>query len=295
MAEMESIMTNTYQSLVNVDDTKTLDIVFWLVEERGLSLRLLDAELDLEEAQAFVDGRLAELEKKGLKAKEAVWRRYELEKRAESWKSLPDWYSDQWFEDNAEVCMSDYHYIKQQYKQTRKVLNEIISRRAEKLVEIEKQEFDHEYISAIDEKKPDVFNSIHWEGARKAGKERLARIKYLKAIGHLSDDLMAIMLRATEEKKARKEICNKEYLQISILLNRWMGRIRHSKNLEAKLEVAETNSNKSEFKSMPYEPSVYSMDMESAIDLKRNAEAISIGHNINFEEACCMLMDGAEY
>ena len=304
--------TNTYQSIINVDDATSFDRTFWLTEARGLSLRLLDAEEDVdkseEDARAILERvmetRLAEIEEKGKQAKEAVIRRADLERRAATWTYLPDWYVEKYLEDNLEITMSHYHYMQHLYKQTKEdftkwvdettptLAAEIYEQRFETLLAVEKAELDHEYEENNPMEVLDKRNSLHWEGAKKAGQERLFKIKRTKELG-LMDELKAqCMLRHTEELYGNKQLCKREYLECCMILNKQLGYMAKYRELKAELEnCTRRAANKSEFKMMPHEANFYDMDIEAGLDMKHEAEHIASRHDISVFDALLSIVE----
>lgn len=280
----------SYQGLVDIDNAATFDTTAWLTEARGLSLRLLDAEHSLdkvdEDARAILESvaetkleeRLADLTEKGKAAKAATLKRVELEKKAATWSYLPDWYVDKYLEDNAELCLSHYHYIKHLYKQAplniqkwidesvESFAAEIYEQRFQRLLAVEKAELEHEYEENNPQDVLGRFNNLHWEGCRRFGQERLTKIKRLKAWGQLDDFKATNMLRHTQELYGNKQLCKREYIECCMILNKQLGYISQYRKLKAELELADSRT-REEFKPMPFEPSTYSIDMESGIDL----------------------------
>lgn len=300
---------NTYTSLVNIDDATTFDSTHWLTEARGLSLRLLDAEEDLDTSEKdareilekVMDKRLEQIAEQGKAAKEAVLRRIEFEKKVSSWNYTPDWYADKYLEDNAEITMSHYNYMKHIYRETQAnfkqwitettplLAAEIYEQRFERLLAVEKAECDHEYEESNPQEVLGRFNNLHWEGCRKAGKERVAYIKHYRQ--YFSAEKATNMLNHTKELYSNRQLCKREYLECCMLLSKQLGYMGQYRTFKEEIKALDSKPQREEFKALPFEPSSYSMDMESGLDIKRQALEMASMH-LSIAEALSMLIDG---
>jgi hypothetical protein len=284
-------MTNNinYNNLVNVDNAASLDKVYWLVEERGLSLTMLQAELGLDRAKDYCAERLAELKEKCLRAKTNGMKRVELEEKMKYWTFEPTWieeFNDKWFEDNAWVWHNEYEYFKIQYRQTKEVLDKLLE-------ELESKASLEEMINCgefgAEEEVFDLgFNQIHYDGARNNGMRILTEIKYAMHLGTMDNDLHVRYIQLVKNAIARREILSCEYHKCMAYLYKWSGLTKQMKEEIMKAQAKEKSvySPKSD---VP-ESNAYSMSMEDIIDLKRAAEAICKDHYMTFEEAVSMLL-----
>lgn len=289
-------MTNNinYNNMVNVDDSTTLDKVYWLVEERGLSLNLLQAELGLDRAKDYCEERLAELKEKCIKAKANGMKRVELEEKMKYWTFEPIWiekFNDSWFEDNAWMWHSEYNYLKMQYRQTKETLDKLIE-------ELESKAAFEEYVHCgefgeEEEVEIPTFNDIHWKGAKENGLSILTEVKYLMHRGTMDDDLHVKYIKKIKTAISRREVRACEYYKVMAYLYNYSGftaKVKESVTKAIELEKKDNYSIKSDVPTS----NAYSMSMEDAIDLKRQAEAISNRHNISFKEALYSLLEDNE-
>lgn len=280
-----------YTTLVNVDDATSFDRVYWLVEERGLSLGMLQAELGLDRAKEYCAKRLEELAEKGKRAKASYERRYELENKMKFWTYQPEWVSNSWFEDNSYVQWCDYQYFRMQYKHVKEVLEQIVEE-LEAKVAFEEERHCGDFQTEEEVFLP-KFNQIHWDGARANGEKLLSEIKYSMKIGAMDEDSHGMFVQKVKKAISRREICSREYHKCMAYLYKFYGftdqmniAIKKAMDLEKpvwspKSDVVESNA--------------YSMSIEDAIDLKRKAEYISETHGIGFEEAVASLLDEDSY
>lgn len=283
-------MTNNinYINMVNVDDSTTLDKVYWLVEERGLSLNVLQAELGLDRAKDYCAERLAELKEKCLKAKASGIKRVELEEKAKYWNFIPEWYQDTWFENNSWIWHGEYGYLKMQYRQTKEVLDKLIEE-LESKASFEEMVHCGEFGKEEEVEIP-TFNDIHWKGAKQNGLSILTEVKYLMHCDTMNDDLHVKYIQKVKGAISRREIRSCEYHKIMAYLYQYSGFTAKVKESVAKAVELEKKDNYS-VKSDVSVSNAYSMSMEDAIDLKRQAEVISNRHNISFEEALYGLLE----
>lgn len=283
-------MTNNinYINMVNVDDSTTLDKVYWLVEERGLSLNVLQAELGLDRAKDYCAERLAELKEKCLKAKASGIKRVELEEKAKYWNFIPEWYQDTWFENNSWIWHGEYGYLKMQYRQTKEVLDKLIEE-LESKASFEEMVHCGEFGKEEEVEIP-TFNDIHWKGAKQNGLSILTEVKYLMHCDTMNDDLHVKYIQKVKGAISRREIRSCEYHKIMAYLYQYSGFTAKVKESVAKAVELEKKDNYS-IKSDVSVSNAYSMSMEDAIDLKRQAEVISNRHNISFEEALYGLLE----
>jgi hypothetical protein len=286
-------MTNNinYNNLVNVDNAASLDKVYWLVEERGLSLNMLQAEVGLDRAKDYCAERLAELKEKCLKAKASGIKRVELEEKAKYWNFIPEWYQDTWFENNSWIWHGEYNYLKMQYRQTKEVLDKLIE-------ELESKAAFEEIIhcgefGAEEEVEIPTFNDIHWKGAKQNGLSILTEVKYLMHRGTMDENLHVKYIKKIKTAISRREVRACEYYKVMAYLYQYSGfanKVAEAVDKAIELEKKDNYSIKSDVPTA----NAYSMSMEDAIDLKRQAEAISNRHNISFEEALYSLLEENE-
>jgi hypothetical protein len=285
-------MTNNinYTNLMDIDNAASLDRIYWLVEERGLSLNVLQAELGLDRAKDYCAERLAELKEKCLKAKASGIKRVELEEKAKYWNFIPDWYQDTWFENNSWIWHGEYNYLKMQYRQTKEVLDKLIEELESKAAF---EEIVHCGEFGKEEEVFDLgFNQIHYDGARNNGIRILTEIKYAMHLGTMDNNLHVHYIQLVKNTIARREILSCEYHKCMAYLYKWSGLTKQMKEEIVKAQAKEkpVYSPKSD---IPIS-NAYSMSIEDAIDLKRQAEAISNRHNISFQEALYSLLEEDE-
>lgn len=287
-------MTNLFASLVDIDNSASFDKVYWLVEERGLSLTLLDAEVGVEQMEGFIGDikeQLAEMAEKGKKAKAALKRRIELEKKAKYWGNTPDWFTDSWFEDNSYVQMGDVIYQREQYRK----LDNFVKEYEVRVAKLDMEDGKVKDSNTSNEDTGDIFepNWIHWRGAKEAGMKILSKIKFLRKSGRLHNDrMLAKMVKRSSDLVLNKEICQTEYLEIKALLYRWRGMMPEARTCSQQLEAKLANKTVSTFKSDPEVYNAYNVSIEDAIDIKWQAEKLCNSYDINFEDAVAMILEG---
>ena len=304
-------MTNNmnYNNIMNIDDATSMDRIYWLVEERGLSLGMLQAELGVDRAKEYCEKRLQEIGEKITAAKASGLKRWELEKRMKYWKEIKTetliigdgreiechWVNDKWFEDCTKTWEGEVGYLKMQYRETKKVLEEVIEACKEKLAF---EEYIH--CGEFNKKERTVelgFNSIHWEGARYNGENILREVKYVTHLGTMTDDVHVNFLQRTKKAISRGEITSLEYHQIMAYLYAHDGmfnEVAHSESKIHALKAKQTAKLKEKYASQVCDvlsDNAYSMSIEDAIDLKRAAERICESQYVNLEEAIAMVME----
>jgi hypothetical protein len=300
-------MTNNinYRNMVNVDDATSFDRVFWLVEERGLSLEMLQAELGLDRAKDYCEMRLAELEEKGKLAKASYKKRVELEEKAKYWTfdmAKPfvigegreieyHWFNDSWVENNSYVQYCDLQYMRMQYRQTKKIFEQLIDELEEKLrfeeYVVHGNYGDEEEVEELG------FNQIHYDGCRRNGENLLRDIKYSMLIGAMDDDIHVEFIHRVKKGIARREILAAEYHKCMAYLYKFSG---FSNKMKEEVQKAKKYDKPIYSpKSDVVESNAYSMSLEDAIDLKRAAEKLCQDHYMTFEDAVASLMNEDSY
>lgn len=301
-------MTNSinFNQIVNVDDASSFDRVFWLVEERGLSLGMLQAEMGIERAKEYLETRLQEIGEKITRTKASGLKRLELDEKAKYWTEFRtetlvigegreiecNWFNDKWFEDNAYVWSCELGYLKKQYRETKAALEELIA-------ELEDKAAFEEYVHCGEFQKDEkVFelgvNWLHWEGARRNGMNLLTEVKFVINHGSMTDEAHVNYIKKVKKAIAHREITKLEYYKVMTYLYKWSGLTNEMRKCRDKVAEIEANQKHNSPKSDVPECNAYSMSIEDAIDLKRAAERICESHYINFEEAVAMLLEDSE-
>lgn len=301
-------MTNNinYNNMVNVDDSSSLDRVFWLVEERGLSLGMLQAELGIERAKEYLETRLQEIGEKITRTKASGLKRLELDERAKYWTEFRtetlvigegreiecNWFNDKWFEDNAYVWSCELGHLKKQYRETKATLEELIA-------ELEDKAAFEELVHCGEfQKKEEEFdlgiNWIHWKGARLNGERMLTEIKFSMNQGSMTDEAHVGYIQKVKKAIARREITKLEYYKVMTYLYKWSGLKNEMRKCRDKVAQIEANRKPFEYKCDVVETNAYYMSLEDAIDLKRAAERICEAHDVSIEMAIAMLLDDSE-